>query len=79
MSLHTNKIDKLELIKGAFFGGIVSALMSYVITFYVIGMPAKPMENAVNNAISGGMSAFMNALVVTVIYVKVANSKIACS
>ena len=75
MNLHSIQIDKLELIKGALIGGIISALMSYVITLYLIGMPTKPLENAVNNAISGGMSAFMNALVVTVIYVKVANSK----
>ncbi len=75
MSPKPMQLDKAEWLKGAVIAATFSAAMSYGVTFFLVGMPAQPVENAVNNAISGGISAFMSALLATAVYVKTIKKK----
>jgi hypothetical protein len=64
------KLQKGEWLKGAIAAAMFSAVMSYGVTYFLVGMPGHAVENAVNNAISGGMSGLMSALISTAIYLK---------
>lgn len=55
-----------ESFKSAVLGGIGSGVASAAMTFYVIGMPAGVVENALNNGMaglfSGAISGFMGVV-----------------
>jgi len=70
MITRLTRLDKGIWIKGAFAAATMSAVMSCAVTFFLVGMPVKPVENAVNNAISGGISGFISALIATAMYLK---------
>lgn len=64
------KLRKAEWLKGAVFAAVISAMMSCCVTYFVVGMPGHETANAINNALSGGVSGFMSALVATAAYLK---------
>ena len=52
------KNGKTALLKGI-AGGLVGALASGLINYYLVPFPATTIENAGNNAISGFFAGFM--------------------
>jgi hypothetical protein len=64
------RLDKGAWIEGAFAAATMSGVISWAVTYFLVGMPVQPVENAVNNAISGGISGFISALIATAMYLK---------
>jgi hypothetical protein len=64
------KLEKVPWIRGAIFATIGSGLANYGINYYVIGMPVHPVQNAFNNAVSGGISALISSLLAVFVYLK---------
>lgn len=61
-----------ESFKSAVLGGIGSGVASAAVAFYLIGMPASAVENALNNGmaglISGAISGFVSVVVAARIF-----------
>lgn len=53
---------KKEIIKGAVIGGIMCFVMSFLINYFLMDVPADQMSNAIGNGISGLGSGIMTAV-----------------
>lgn len=53
---------KKEIAKAAVIGGIMCFVMSFLINYFLTGMPEDQMANAIGNGISGLGSGVMTAI-----------------
>ena len=66
-----NKFNlKKELVIGFILGGIICAVISAAINYYLIKMPDSGSVNAINHGVSGLMSGGISAIIATVITYK---------
>ena len=58
----------IELLKGGFITGIVSAAISFLLNYYLLPFPGTLLDNAVGHGISGFMCGFLSASIGISIY-----------
>lgn len=61
---------KKDIFANAVPSGIASFVLSFLACTYIIPFPATPLANAINNGISGFMSAAVSVVVTTIILYK---------
>lgn len=63
MELNMAEINpKKEIIKAVIVGGIMCFVMSFLINYFLMDVPADKMSNAIGNGISGLGSGIMTAI-----------------
>lgn len=60
-----------ESFKSAALGGVGSGVASAAIAFYLIGMPAGAVENAVNNGMAGLFSGAISGFIAVVVAARI--------
>ena len=61
---------KKELVIGFVLGGIICAIISAAINYFLINMPESASVNAINHGVSGLMSGGISAIIATLITYK---------
>ncbi len=59
-----------QCLKQGLIGGVAGALMSAVVTYFLIGMPSSEIVNAINNGIAGLVSGFLGGFLGVFVYAK---------
>lgn len=57
-----------ELLKSGFLAGMVSAVFSFLLNYYLLPFPASPLDNAIGHGIGGFMCGFISAFVGLLVY-----------
>jgi len=57
-----------ELLQGGFIAGTASAVISFLLNYYLLPFPETPLDNAIGHGIGGFMCGFISAFVGILIY-----------
>jgi hypothetical protein len=52
-----------DLVKGGFIAGTTSAVISFLLNYYLLPFPATSLDNAIGHGIGGFMCGFISAFV----------------
>lgn len=58
-----------ELVKGGFIAGAASAIISFLLNYYLLPFPATSLDNAIGHGIGGFMCGFVSAFVGILSYI----------
>jgi hypothetical protein len=58
----------IELLKSGFIAGTASAVISFLLNYYLLPFPATLLDNAIGHGIGGFMCGFISAFVGLLIY-----------
>lgn len=59
----------IEFLKSGGLAGSISAVISFLLNYYLLPFPATPLDNAIGHAIGGFMCGFISAMIALTIYV----------
>ncbi len=58
----------IELLKSGFIAGVASAVISFLLNYYLLPFPATLLDNAIGHGIGGFICGFISAVVGLLIY-----------
>lgn len=58
----------IELLRSGFIAGIASAVISFLLNYYLLPFPATPLDNAIGHGIGGFICGFISAFVGVLIF-----------
>jgi len=59
----------IELLKNGFMAGIASAVISFLLNYYLLPFPITLLDNAVGHGVGGFMCGFISAFMGLLIYI----------